>query len=80
MNSEAMDESISNMGNETTNEPSLQLPKLSPSTVATVRFLPFDIFQIIITMSLESPGWDLPFAVSDIYRIWREYIFAMPLL
>ncbi|KAG8944077.1 hypothetical protein FRC04_002217 [Tulasnella sp. 424] len=73
-----MDESISNMGNEPTNELSLQLPKLSPSTAATICFLPFDIFQIIITMSLESPGWDLPFAVSHVCRIWRDYIFAMP--
>ncbi|KAG8923392.1 hypothetical protein FRC01_012808 [Tulasnella sp. 417] len=42
--------------------------------------IPFDIFQVIITMCQEKSPRAFRFTISHVCHLWREYVLAMPLL
>ncbi|KAG8944076.1 hypothetical protein FRC04_002216 [Tulasnella sp. 424] len=56
-----------------------ELPKTRSQTPPINR-LPFDIFQIITTLSQEEAARTFPFILSHVSRLWREHVLSMPLL
>ncbi|KAG8998277.1 hypothetical protein FRB90_012338 [Tulasnella sp. 427] len=42
--------------------------------------IPFDIFQVIITLCRDDRNESFQYTVSHVCRLWREYVHSMPLL
>ncbi|KAG9045745.1 hypothetical protein FS837_005702 [Tulasnella sp. UAMH 9824] len=83
MSSEAPKWDLLNEVAGTETAPSLDVPHSDESAalgVAPIKRVPFDIFQIIVTMCQENPSSTFQLTASHVCRRWREHVLVMPFM